>query len=172
MTDGSRLPAPVAVLGSVACAGTWALLAYLQSVSNLPRFNLTPGWRWFFLILFGLDMLVSVLWSRQILRQQMHAGQQLVTTGPYAILRHPMYAAVLWNGTGLVAFGSGLWLVLFGVLPLHLCWTWLVAFEERDLIDRYGTEYQTYAAETGQFFPYLSTLKTLIKNGSNSGEVD
>lgn len=83
-----------------------------------------------------------------------------------------MYAAVLWNGTGLVAFGSGFWLVLFGVIPLHLYWTWLVAFEERDLIDRFGSEYQSYAAKTGQFIPYLSTLKTLFKNSSNSDEIE
>jgi len=162
----------VGILGSVASAGTWALLAYLQSLANLPRFNLTPGWRWFFLVLFGLDLLVSVLWARQTLRQNMPDSQQLVTTGPYAILRHPMYAAILWNGTGLVAFGSGLWLVLFGVIPLHILWTWLVAFEERKLLDRYGMEYQAYANATGQFFPYLSTLKTLFQSGPNSGDLD
>jgi protein-S-isoprenylcysteine O-methyltransferase Ste14 len=76
----------------------------------------------------------------------------LVTTGPYAWVRHPMYA-----------FG---WVLLPAVFLLTANWFYLVAavlamgtlvwrtnIEERNLIERFGDDYRRYMQRTGRFFP-------------------
>ncbi len=137
----------------------WILLHDLQSRLPLPQFHIAPGWRWFFGLLFGIDALVAIIWARRSLGH----CEQLVVTGPYALLRHPVYAAVLWNGTAITAFGLGSWLVLLAVVPLHLVWVWLVRLEEEQLAARYGAAYEAYSADTGQFFPSWKTLKKITR---------
>ncbi len=143
----------------------WLPLHYLQSRLALPEFNVAPGWRWFFCLLFGIDALVAIIWAGRSLDHHGAGSEQLVVTGPYALLRHPMYAAVLWNGTAVTAFGLGSWLVLLAVVPLHLVWVWLVRLEEAQLAARYGASYDAYSADTGQFWPRWETLKKIIREG-------
>ena len=143
----------------------------MQSILPLPNLNIATGWRWFFILLFGLDALVAIIWAHLSLQQGRTNGEQLVQSGPYALLRHPMYAAVLWNGTAIVAFGFGSWLVLLAVVPLHLVWIRLVSLEETRLAARYGAAWEAYAADTGQFFPRWGSLKKIIREGrSEIGE--
>lgn len=80
-------------------------------------------------------------------------GQQLVTTGVYRFIRHPMYAAhflwalaqplLLWN-----------WIAGFALLvtfiPLYLI---RVPVEEEMLAGLFGTEYLEYQERTGRLFP-------------------
>ena len=153
------------MLGTAISLATWLLLHYLQPRIALPDFDIAPGWRWFFSVLFGIDALVAIIWAHRSLDHRRTDGEQLVVTGPYALLRHPMYAAVLWNGTAVTAFGLGSWLVLVAVVPLHLIWVWLVRLEEAQLAARYGAAYEAYSADTGQFFPRWESLKKTIRAG-------
>ncbi len=158
-------------LGTAISVALWLLLHYLQSWLPFPEFHIAPGWRWFFCLLFGIDALVAVLWARQSFGHKPTDGGQLIVTGPYALMRHPMYAAVLWNGTAITAFGLGSWFVLLAVVPLHLVWVWLVRIEEEQLAVRYGAAYEAYTADTGQFFPRWETLKKITRTGrSENGE--
>ncbi len=79
--------------------------------------------------------------------------QKLVTTGPYARVRHPMYSgAVVWAMTMLLytdhwgVGGSFLGFLLFVI-------AFRVRAEERVLIEHFGDEYRTYMARTGRFWP-------------------
>jgi protein-S-isoprenylcysteine O-methyltransferase Ste14 len=78
---------------------------------------------------------------------------QLVTWGPFAAIRHPIY-------TGLFAFllamalAFGHWRGLALGVPLYWLGTWLrVAAEERLLRARFGTAYDAYAARVKRFVP-------------------
>jgi protein-S-isoprenylcysteine O-methyltransferase Ste14 len=109
-------------------------------------------------LLFAIDAILTILWGAVTLAR---ARQQdaLAVTGPYAMVRHPIYGAVLWSGTAAVAFAFESWLVLAAVVPLHFLWIRLVQQEEMELQERFGEEYTRYATETGQFLPRLSSLK-------------
>jgi protein-S-isoprenylcysteine O-methyltransferase Ste14 len=77
---------------------------------------------------------------------ELRPGQQLLTPGPYAVSRNPMYLFELafWLGWALL-YGSLAVLLgfLFWVALFHF---WAVPYEERDLEARFGEAYRAYKA--------------------------
>ncbi len=81
-------------------------------------------------------------------------GGQLITSGPYQYVRHPMYSAVLLFCGGFVFcpltwWKVVLWLVLCGVV------TEKSRMEEKFLQQRFAA-YASYLKRTGRFFPKLN----------------
>lgn len=83
-------------------------------------------------------------------------GQRLVTSGPYARIRNPIYVAYvgLLGGLGLC---SGNWLFMVcGVGMIAILMTTRLKREERLLLEAFGDEYRDWAARTGKFLPRLT----------------
>ena len=82
-------------------------------------------------------------------------GTGLVTTGPYLVVRHPIYLglALLVMGEAL-AFGSwpALMIVLFGIVPTF---AWRARAEEILLSQAFGERYEVYRQRTKMIIPYL-----------------
>ncbi len=79
--------------------------------------------------------------------------RRLVTRGPYAVVRNPMYlgagtallgAAIVWRAPALLAY-----LVLF----LAVTHVFVVTYEEPTLTRLFGEEYQAYRARVGRWLP-------------------
>jgi protein-S-isoprenylcysteine O-methyltransferase Ste14 len=83
------------------------------------------------------------------------SDHELVTTGPFAYTRHPIYAAMALLLIAL-AIGLGNEWRLIVTLPLYALGTWLrIAEEEKLLRDAFGADYDAYAARTKRFVPGL-----------------
>jgi protein-S-isoprenylcysteine O-methyltransferase Ste14 len=86
-------------------------------------------------------------------RADRNAG--LVTTGPYRLVRHPIYLGltVLAAGNAL-CFGSGLsfLLVLSGIVPTF---AWRARVEELQLSRRFGERFAVYRQQTKMIIPHL-----------------
>ncbi len=87
------------------------------------------------------------------IRPEPKAQGQLVQTGPYRWVRHPMYGAVLLLAAGASAWlmtlvGWVLWLDLLGVLLAK------AFLEERWLLRRYA-EYAEYRQQTWRLVPWI-----------------
>jgi protein-S-isoprenylcysteine O-methyltransferase Ste14 len=82
-------------------------------------------------------------------------GAGLVTTGPYRLVRHPIYLgfALLAMGQAL-AFGSwpALVIVLAGIVPTF---AWRARAEEKLLSRTFGERYALYRQRTKMIVPYL-----------------
>jgi protein-S-isoprenylcysteine O-methyltransferase Ste14 len=78
---------------------------------------------------------------------------ELVTTGPYRLVRHPIYSGIVLAtvGTGLaVSLG---WLVVAGVMGVYFGYSATV--EERTLTDQFPDAYPSYQARTKLLIPFL-----------------
>jgi protein-S-isoprenylcysteine O-methyltransferase Ste14 len=79
---------------------------------------------------------------------------QLVTSGAYRYMRHPLYCSLLILGVG--AFLKDPNLLGFLLFALLFVFVYATAkVEERVNIARFGSAYQEYMEETKMFIPYL-----------------
>ena len=81
------------------------------------------------------------------------AGHRLKTDGPFAVVRHPMYLAI-------IVYHVGAALALESLSVLAVCALFVVpytavriGYEERVLRDGFGTDYEAYAARTPMLLP-------------------
>lgn len=93
---------------------------------------------------------LGLYWSPTL---KMREDHQLKTTGVYARIRHPMYAAMFLQGIGQILFlpnwiAGPAWLVTFGVL-----YRVRVGNEEQMMLDRFGSQYEEYSRRTGRLLP-------------------
>ena len=102
--------------------------------------------------LFLIDSTVTIVWSLVALPPK-ERGVRMVTSGPFKLVRHPLYSAFIWSGTGAVALWLQSWSVLFSVVPISLFWAWHIRNEEAFMVEKFGDEYRDYINGTGQFFP-------------------
>ena len=83
----------------------------------------------------------------------MPEARKLVTTGPYSVIRHPLYLAEMIGILGLVLQFQQPWSLLLGAMAFGLQY-WRTVFEERVLLRAYP-DYATYRARTWRFLPYV-----------------
>lgn len=91
-------------------------------------------------------------WSAQL---QLTQGHHLVTTGPYARMRHPLYTAMfIW--TIALALLTANW--IFAVLAVLVIAALVrrVPWEEQMMLEAFGDDYRAYMGHTGRFLPHWS----------------
>lgn len=89
------------------------------------------------------------------LEVEVHAGHQVVTRGPYAIVRHPVYSGLALHLAG-AALATGNLLLITGTLAV--AWPALYAragIEERLLRRELGPAYDEYARGVGMLVPFV-----------------
>jgi protein-S-isoprenylcysteine O-methyltransferase Ste14 len=82
-------------------------------------------------------------------------GTGLVTTGPYRLVRHPIYLGLALLALGqALAFGSwpALVIVLCGIVPTF---AWRARAEEKLLSRTFGEHYAVYRRRTKIIVPYV-----------------
>jgi protein-S-isoprenylcysteine O-methyltransferase Ste14 len=95
---------------------------------------------------------LGVAWS---LVPRADQGTALVTTGPYRLVRHPIYLGLTLLALGeALAFGNwpAFFIVLFGVVPTF---AWRARTEEKLLSRTFDERYAIYRQKTKMIIPYL-----------------
>lgn len=90
-------------------------------------------------------------WSRSVTIKQDH---ELIVTGPYALVRHPIYTGLLTGliGTSL-AVGEVRALLAFALFAVPI---WLkLRLEEKWMRGQFGAKYQAYSERVAALVPYL-----------------
>lgn len=83
---------------------------------------------------------------------------ELVTSGPFALVRNPIFAAMLPTALGLTLLVPS-WVALAGLAGLALALELQVrVVEEPYLLRAHGRDYADYAARVGRFFPSVGRL--------------
>lgn len=90
-------------------------------------------------------------WSRSVTIKQ---GHELITTGPYAVVRHPIYTGILTGFLGMaIAISQVRGFIAF--VLIFLVFQIKLRMEEQWMRSQFGEAYATYAHETAALVPYL-----------------
>lgn len=90
-------------------------------------------------------------WSRSVTIKQDH---ELVTTGPYALARHPIYTGILTGFLGsAIAEGQVRDVVAFAMVAIAL-WVKL-RLEERWMREQFGASYEDYRRRVAALVPFV-----------------
>src|SRR5438093_1298104 len=173
--EGERVPSPVETLGSTApfayvrlrdragypdaAVDTWTsrLRSHLADGPELaaPTPVFAAG------IALTVLGIVFALWALATIGRhfdleiEVHEDHELVRSGPYAFVRHPIYTGFIvhtvgaWLATGNVVLVAGSLVVTFPLLYLR------ARTEERLLRDELGPRYDAYARDVGMLVPLV-----------------
>jgi protein-S-isoprenylcysteine O-methyltransferase Ste14 len=78
---------------------------------------------------------------------------ELVTSGPYRLVRHPIYSGILLAGAGTAVALSWFWLVVL-VLPA-VYFVYAATVEERYLTEQFPVAYPEYKRHSKMLVPYV-----------------
>jgi protein-S-isoprenylcysteine O-methyltransferase Ste14 len=110
------------------------------------------------LVLFALGLSFAV-WARR------HIGRnwgmpmtekndpELVTSGPYRLVRHPIYSGILLAGLGTAVAVSWMWLIAVALAGIYFGYS--AAIEERFLAGSFPSTYPAYKSTTKMLVPFI-----------------
>lgn len=109
-------------------------------------------------VIFATGLVVAI-WARVILGRNwgmpttQRLEPELITAGPYAVVRHPIYTGILLGvlGTGLVINFIGLGIAVI----VGAYFVWAATVEERNLTETFPSAYPAYRARTKMLIPFL-----------------
>ena len=122
------------------------------------RANSDPWLAGLGLALFALGLAFAV-WAR------VHIGRnwgtpmtqkvdaELVTSGPYRLVRHPIYSGILVAGIGTVLALSWVWLTVVFLAGIYFVYSARV--EERFMADEFPDDYPRYKRSTKMLIPFI-----------------
>ena len=109
---------------------------------------------------FAILGVAFAIWSRQSLHSNWSGevaiteGQQFIRSGPYAIVRHPIYAGMLLALLGTTLVASTVSSLLGLVLAIISLWQ-KAHIEEQFLIVEFGEQYIKYQREVKFLIPFI-----------------
>jgi protein-S-isoprenylcysteine O-methyltransferase Ste14 len=166
-TVAAKKSAPVKSSEPVAST---ALHQLVLNASILLLFLRVPGLRGRFLppdpLLLPIGVAIQAaavalaIWARRHLGANWSAavtakvGHQLIRTGPYRLIRHPIYTAMFGMHIG-IAIASGEWHALVGVLLLAIAYSRKIGLEEQTMRQVFGAEYDAYRHNSWALVPWV-----------------
>ena len=108
------------------------------------------------IVLLGLGL---AIWARVYLGRNWgmpmteKADPELVTTGPYSAIRHPIYSGLILAMIGTAIAVSVYWLIAVVVLGGYFIYS--AVMEERYMAGKFPDTYPRYQRETKMLIPYL-----------------
>ena len=82
----------------------------------------------------------------------------LITTGPFALCRNPLYVGNLLLWAGATVWSGLLWMLPVTVGVFAAYYASIIGWEEALLTDRFGDAYRAYRDETPRWWPRLDRL--------------
>jgi len=147
----------------------YRVLAILGALLLFPRsrfghswidfWNMGPGVAWAlvtvavagFLFAWWARITLGALWSSSVTKK---ADHHLVETGPYAIVRHPIYTGLMLAIVATALFKGTLPALVGGALMIAGCWS-KARLEERFLREELGSEtYDSYRRRVPMLVPF------------------
>jgi protein-S-isoprenylcysteine O-methyltransferase Ste14 len=143
----------------------WGILLIALSFAVLWQYQFwqtsLPAWRLTLAIVFFVLAVVLSWTATRVLGKQwrvdagLNAEHELVTQGPYRLVRHPIYTSVLsllW-GTGFILLP--LPLILLATVPAVIGTEVRVRIEDGLLASRFGKQFEDYRRNVAAYIPLV-----------------
>jgi protein-S-isoprenylcysteine O-methyltransferase Ste14 len=110
------------------------------------------------LLLFALGLAFAI-WARVNIGRNwgtpmmQKAKPELVTSGPYRLVRHPIYSGILVAGVGTAVALSWLWLTAVGLAGVYFIYSARV--EEHYMAGEFPDAYPAYKRSTKMLLPFI-----------------
>ncbi|MBN2161320.1 MAG: isoprenylcysteine carboxylmethyltransferase family protein [Pontiellaceae bacterium] len=121
--------------------------------------------QWIFVRSAGLGLMLFGaafnIWGRIFLKTnwadhvRIYDDQQLVTDGPYRIVRHPLYASIIWMFFGAALAYLNPLAAVENALIFIPAMVYRSNLEEKELARTFGDAYLNYRNKIGRFFPRI-----------------
>ena len=84
-------------------------------------------------------------------------GTYLITNGPFAYVRNPLYLGnmLMYAGIGVMSLALFPWLLVVAVLWFYVQYSLIVSQEEEYLEQQFGTVFEEYRENVGRFIPKM-----------------
>jgi protein-S-isoprenylcysteine O-methyltransferase Ste14 len=135
-----------------------AILLFRVGAFRSGSFNSDPWRAGVGLVLFALGLGFAI-WAR------LHIGRnwgtpmsqknepELVTTGPYRLVRHPIYSGILLAGVGTAVALNWAWLIAPVLAGVYFVYSAIV--EERYLTEQFPDAYPAYKRSSKMLVPFI-----------------
>lgn len=99
-----------------------------------------------FLIFWGINSLQRAVFI---------PDESFIKTGPFALVRHPMYLGGIIGALGIAVFAGSPFGLLYAIILASVL-SYIANSEEEDLLLRFGNEYEIYKGKVPKIFPFLN----------------
>ncbi len=93
-------------------------------------------------------------------------GTYLITTGPFAYVRNPLYLGntIIYMGIAVMSNALFPWLVFAGAAFFFLQYYLIVTLEEEHLAKKFGKEFEDYIDNVSRFLPRLKPYRGISQS--------
>jgi len=106
-----------------------------------------------FIILGELFRIYSVAFIGTVSRTRSSStGSRLITSGPFAYVRNPLYVGNFMITAGISVFSGTIWIMVLTVLAFAGQYFFVVEYEESILREKFGAEYDSYCKTVPAWF--------------------
>lgn len=147
----ARILIALCVVVGITFSGPRSVFAWMTPISS-------PALEWVGVALVAAGVAFAI-WARFYLGRNwgmpmtLKKDAELVTTGPYAYVRHPIYTGMLVAMLG-SALGAGLWwFILFILMGVYFIFA--AKTEEKIMIGEFGEKYADYMKRSKMLIPFL-----------------
>lgn len=112
----------------------------------------------------GFSVIPFLIWIHRTLGQYYSAVLEikekhtLITIGPYARIRHPMYTVFILYTFSILLLAANLLVTIFTLMIISMFYP-VSKKEEQMLIGEFSDQYREYMKRTGRFFPRIRQQK-------------
>ena len=136
-------PYLVLIIGIITISSSICSFYHLIPIYEINELNMVFLILGIILIILGIIFLIYAL-----LISKIHSeidNNNLITTGIYAYVRHPIYAAFFYIATGLILITQNIILFILPVIFWAFLTVAMIKTEEKWLIDKFGNDYIDYS---------------------------
>ena len=159
----SEARSPSESVGLAAASIGLAIVPGAHIATGIPSMaDYSPRW---WAVALGAIIFASALWIFRISHKalgrnwsislEIREQHRLVSSGPYALIRHPMYTSFLLMGIGQALLLSNWMVGLAGLAGFAILYFLRVDKEERMMLANFGQQYRAYMERTKRIIPFL-----------------